>query len=220
VACCDILGFKKKLRKFEKGAGVGRLNIFVDIHYNKIIDELKKRNSYHTKEVFSTWFSDTFLFFTFNDSKNSFKCLQGTFDVFCWELISIGWPLRGAIGFGQLYADITKKIFLGSSIINAYEYAERQNWIGSIVTQEANEKLKELDVDLSQWNTSFKEYSVPFHKNGKRILPEKLFVSKIHYNRPEVIKSVRQMQQQALDKKDKIKYKKTLKFFEECPSSL
>jgi hypothetical protein len=217
VAYCDVLGFKRKIRKFEEGAGEGRLNIFVDNYYNKIIEELKRQNSYHPKEVFSTWFSDTFLFFTYDDSINSFGCLRGTFDVFCWMIISRGWPLRGAIGFGQLYVDITNNIFLGSSIINAYEYAERQNWIGSIVTQEASERLRELDVDLSQWNTSFKEYSVPFHENGEKILPEKLFVSKIHFNHPEIIKSVEQMQQQASNEKDKIKYKNTLEFFKKYP---
>ncbi|MBN2183010.1 MAG: hypothetical protein JW715_13955 [Sedimentisphaerales bacterium] len=225
VACCDILGFKKKIKDFECQFGEGSLDIFVEQYYDIIITELKTQDKYFPDDVFSASFSDTFLFFTRDDSIQAFEFLHSTFDSFYRSVMTRdNWPLRGAIGFGQLYADIPKNIFLGSGIINAYEYSEKQNWIGSIVTQEANNRLKELNVDLSQFD--FKEYLVPFHKNGRTDLPEKLFVSKIHYNWPDVVKSIKQMQKELESNKDIecaemqkiiIKYNNTLKFFKECP---
>ncbi len=223
VACCDILGFKNEIKKFERQYGVGHLNLFVKNYYKKIIDELQRQNVYFPNDVFSTWFSDTFLFFTRDDSGNAFRYLWGEFDVFCWMVISGGWPLRAAIGFGQLYADVSKNLVLGSGIINAYEYAEKQNWIGSIVTPEANDRLNEVGIDLSHWRSSFTKYPVPFRQQEEEnTFESELFVSKIHHLRPEVKRAVEIMQQEAMGdknyhKKYKIKYENTLKFFNEHP---
>jgi hypothetical protein len=145
-----------------------------------------------------------------------------SFDISCREIISKMWPLRGAIGFGQLYADISKNLFLGSGIVNAYEYAEKQNWIGYLVTPEANKRLNELDVDLSRWKAAFMEYPVPFHQNRKKDKTLELFVSKIHHNQPKVIRAVELMQQEAIKDKDykkkhRIKYENTVQFFKENP---
>ncbi|RKY24227.1 MAG: hypothetical protein DRP62_04190 [Planctomycetota bacterium] len=223
VACCDILGFTKTVKGFEKRAGVGRLNIFVNNYYNKIIGEFERRKERYQNDVFSIWFSDTFLFFTRDDSEDAFKYIRSTFDIFYWMVISMKWPLRGAIGFGQLYADISKNLFLGSGVINAYEYAEKQNWIGYIVTPEANNRLDELDVNLSEWRVAFTRYPVPFHKKKEeKDYTLELFVSKIHHNRNEVIRAVKAMQQEAMkdenyQEKYKIKYENTLKFFDRYP---
>jgi hypothetical protein len=221
VAYCDILGFRNKIKNFERH-GVGYLNVFVDNYYNKIIDELKWQKVYFPNDVFSTWFSDAFLFFTHNDSKNAFRYIHSKFDVFCWGVISSGWPLRAAIGFGQLYADRSKNLLLGSGMINAYEYAEKQNWIGSIVTPEAHKRLNELGDDLSHWKNAFTKYPVPFHQKKEKGDTLELFTSNIHYNRPDVIRAVKEMQQEAMkdkyyQEKHRIKYENTLKFFEENP---
>lgn len=221
VACCDIIGFKDKVKEFERQAGVGYLNVFVENYYKKVIDELQRQKAYFPNDVFSTWFSDTFLFFTHNDSENAFACVHSTFDVFCWMVISGGWPLRATIGFGQLYADVSKNLFLGSGIINAYEYAEKQNWIGSIVTPEANNRLNEVGIDLSHWRSSFTKYPVPFHQQeeGEKTFESELFVSRIHHLRPDVKRAVEVMQQKAMGDKNysqyRIKYENTLKFFNE-----
>jgi hypothetical protein len=223
VACCDILGFKKEISEFEK-VGVGHLNVFFDNYYKPILDELQTQGECYPDDVFIAWLSDTFLFFARDDSANAFKCLFGEFDRFCYGAISHGWPLRAAIGFGQLYADTSKNIFLGSGLINAYKYAEKQNWIGLIVTPEANNKLCELGVNLSRWRAAFRKYPVPLkqRKEMDGISESELFVSQIH-RWPLVIEAVKVMQREAMNDKDyetkyKAKYENTIKFFEYCPS--
>ena len=222
VAYCDILGFKKMIQTFEKGAGVGHLNVFVNNYYSEIIEALERQRKYNPDNIIITWFSDSFLFFTRDDSKDSFGDIHNCFNLFCWEVISKQWPLRAAIGFGQLYADVSKNLFLGSGIINAYEYAENQNWIGAIVTPEANDKLDEYDIDLSRWRAT--KYPVPFHKQAeeKKAFESEYFVLKIHHDRPDVKEAIERMNQEAMGEKDyqskyRIKYENTLKFINENP---
>lgn len=225
VACCDILGFKETIKYFESQHGNRSLDIFVEQFYDPIITEFQRLDNYSQDNVFPTQFSDTFLFFTRDDSIESFSLLHSIFDIFYWSVITTDakWPLRGAIGFGQLYANMSKNIFLGSGIINAYEYAEKQNWIGYIITPEANKRLDKLAIDLNNW--CFTIYPVPFHQRDKKDQKLELFVSKIH-NRPDVEDSIKQMQKELESNKDIecekkqeiiIKYNYTLKFFKECP---
>ncbi len=148
IACLDLLGFKEKVSAFERGSGCGHLDVFVRNFYGKLLDELQRQGKYWPGKVFTAWASDTFLFFTRDDSKDSFGCIAGSAKHFCWSVIPKNWPLRGAIGFGQLYADRFKNIFLGSGLIDAYEYAQKQNWIGLIVTPKANSRLGDVGVEL------------------------------------------------------------------------
>lgn len=226
ITCFDILGFKKKISGFERGFGCGHLDVFVQNFYRDLLDEQQRQGKYWPDKVFTAWASDTFLFFTHDDSKDSFTCIASTTECFCWSVMPKSWPLRGAIGFGQLYADKSNNVFLGSGLIDAYQYAEKQNWIGVIVTSKANSRLCELGVELQRRPTMFTEYDVPVKrkeiKNGICATveeTERLFAVRIH-DLSNVIRYVEQMQRAAMNDKDyevkyKAKYENTLKFFEE-----
>jgi len=218
VACCDLLGFKKRIYEFEK-SGVGYLRAFTNNIFKTVTDAFKRQGKYNSDHVFSTWFSDTFLFFAHGDSKNDFEWVNSSFRIFCWEIISKEWPLRGAIGFGQLYADTSKNIFLGSGIVNAYEYAEKQDWIGTVVTPEAEKRLSELGIDLSNRPMEFTKYPVPFIQEDQNVTSPhtELFVSRLHRKGSEVRTAVETMRDAARGNKYEIKYENTLKFFEQCP---
>lgn len=226
VACCDTLGFEKKLSDFEKGSGCGYLDIFVQNFYSKLLEEQQNQGNYWPDKVFTAWASDTFLFFTHDDSEDSFGCIATTTKCFCWRVMGKSWPLRGAIGFGQFYADESNHIFLGSGLIDAYKYAEKQNWIGVIVTPKANSKLRDIHVELKGRPVMFKEYDVPVKrekiKNGICTTVEEtecLFAMRIN-SLSNVRRYVKQMQRAAMNDKDyevkyKAKYENTFKFFEE-----
>ena len=226
ITYLDILGFKEKVSAFERGFGCGHLDVFRENFYGKLLEEQQRQNRYWPDKVFTAWASDTFLFFTHDDSKDSFVCVAETTKCFCWAVMPKSWPLRGAIGFGELYADKSNNIFLGSGLIDAYEYAQKQNWIGLIVTPKANSRLRELGVELQTWRAMCREYDVPV--KGKEIKngicatveeTERLFAVRIH-ELPNVRWYVEQMQREAMNDKDyevkyRPKYEKTLKFFEE-----
>jgi len=226
ITYCDLLGFKKQILGFEQQYGVGHLDVFVKNFYSNLLDEQKIQGEYWPDKVFTAWGSDTFLFFTHDDSKDSFGCIATTTKCFCRRVMQKSWPLRGAIGFGQLYADKSNNIFLGSGLIDAYQYAEKQNWIGVIVTPKADSKLRDIHVELKGWPVMFKEYDVPVKrekiKNGICTTVEEtecLFAMRIH-KLSNVRRYVEQMQRKAMDDKDyevkhKAKYENTLKFFKE-----
>jgi hypothetical protein len=230
VACFDILGFKEKVSEFEKGSGCGHLDVFVDVFYQELLGELQRHGKYWPDKIFTTWFSDTFLFFTRDDSGVSFTHNSTTVTSFCQSVMSKSWPLQAAIGFGQLYADTSKNVFIGSGLIDAYRYTEKQNWIGLVVTPKANNRLQELGVDLHRRPVRFKEYDVPVKrkefKNGICTIveeTERLFAVRIH-KLPNVIRYIEHMKKEAVHKNPKdyndrygVKYENTLKFFKQCP---
>jgi len=226
IAYFDILGFKARISDFERGFGCGHWDLFKQNFYGKLIEELKREEEYQPNRVFITWFSDSFIFFTRDDSQESFAHISVVADRFCQFAVSKSWPLRGAIGFGQLYVDKANNIFLGPGLIDAYEWAERQKWIGLVVTPKANARLCELSVDLKGRNR-FKEYEVPIKPNmaGNGTCEsvkqtERLFAVKIQ-ELPNVKRWVRSIRD-ATAKRDpqgykdrySVMYENTLQFFE------
>jgi hypothetical protein len=205
VAYFDILGFKEKISAFD-----GHLDAFEQNFYSNLLDKLQRQGKYWPDKVFTAWASDTFLFFTRDDSKSSFGYIAKSAKHFYWDVMPNNWPLRTAIGFGQLYADRFKSIFLGSGLIDAYEYAEKQNWIGIVVTPKANSKLRELGVELQRRPAMFKEYDVPVKrkviKNGICTIveeTERLFAMRIHEKGGINAKGyIEQMQRDAMNDKD------------------
>lgn len=45
-------------------------------------------------------------------------------------MFECGLPARGAAGYGEFHADTTNSIFCGKALVEAYEVAESQEWIG------------------------------------------------------------------------------------------
>lgn len=226
VACIDMLGFKKELLRFEKQSGVGHLDGFVKILYNDILDALKRGEKDWHGRVCTCWSSDTFVFYTPDDSVQSFNAISAAAIHFCCRLIwhSI-FRFRGALGTGQFYADKKNNVFLGSAFIDAYEYAEKQNWIGFIVTPSAENKIIHIEtVNNMPSHTllyQYYQYDVPIKKkkpkNGNILIveyTERLFAGKIH-SFPSIQERFQRMQN-GLSQKDLVKYENTFKFFKQC----
>jgi hypothetical protein len=114
---------------------------------------------------------------------------------------------------------------LGSAFIDAYEYAEKQNWVGFVVTPSAEKKVSDIESMLkSQPHISlyqYTKYNVPVKK--KRMSDdgvcqivddiEGLYVAKI-YEYGAVVGCIEQMMLQA-EQKHRQKFENTLKFFKE-----
>jgi len=226
IAYFDILGFKARISDFERGFGCGHWDLFKQNFYGKLIEELKREEEYQPNRVFITWFSDSFIFFTRDDSQESFAHISVVADRFCQFAVSKSWPLRGAIGFGQLYVDKANNIFLGPGLIDAYERAERQNWIGLVVTPKANARFCELGGDLKRRPSRLKEHDVPMKGNKTKSgtyksveETERLFAVRIQ-ELPSVKRGGETMQKKAkcedtqgYEDRYRVMYETTLEFF-------
>jgi len=226
VACFDILGFKEAILGFEKCYGVGRLDRFADVIYkNEILDTLERGEKAFQGRVYTCWASDTFVFYTPDDSGTSFKLISAAAIHFLCRMIrhSSSYMLRGALGTGQFYVDKQNNIFLGSALIDAYEYAEKQNWIGFVVTPSAEKKIGDIESQPHNLLSQYKQYNVPIKKKESRneircIVEdtELLFAAKVQ-SYPEIKRFFQPRRKGTPQKEWAKKYENTRRFFEQHP---
>ena len=229
LACFDVLGFKERILGFEKAYGVGNLDCFADVIYNEALATLQQDVKNWLGKVYICWASDTFVFYTPDDSVESFNFISiAAINFLCRRIRkSPTLMMRGALGTGQFYVDKLNNIFLGSAIIDAYEYAEKQNWIGLVVTPSAEKKIRDIDSKLNiQPHTllyQYIQYDVPVKKKESRneiscIVEdtELLFVAKVQ-SYPAIKNFFQPSQKGTLRKEWAKKYENTWIFFELYP---
>ncbi|MBW8042396.1 MAG: hypothetical protein FVQ85_20705 [Planctomycetes bacterium] len=164
VAYFDILGFRNRVEILPWQS--------VWKTYKDILMEIQ-RNSW---AVSCKWFSDTFVFYTPDDSQNSFCDIEGSLRSFFRHMFVIKTiPFRGCLTVGKVYIDLANNVFFGQGFLEAHDVAENEEWIGYVLTENATEKANEypakersvLDVLLQYY---YREYDVPFKDNKKHRL--------------------------------------------------
>lgn len=96
-----------------------------------------------------SWFSDTFIIFSRGDSEREFSLVEQAGRLFFQKLILSHIPVRGALTFGKLYSQLEQNIFIGDALIDAYEYGEKQAWLGFVLTPHVHEKLNGTSLELN-----------------------------------------------------------------------
>lgn len=214
VAYFDILGFSKRVDELKE-----HLDVFVNVYYEDILAEIKGRSIRISQalesEIRYAWFSDTFIFFSKDADPQSYMSIELLSREFLNSQIYARHPLRGALSVGEFYSEKGKNIFVGPALIDAYKYAERQNWIGFVLTPKARGNLNQHGI---QDRVNYIEYDVPFKAGkSKRVLAYKL---KIVVSGENILSGyIHQMQQEAKNKypdeyeaRYKTIYENTLKF--------
>ena len=216
VAYFDILGFSKRVNELKE-----HLDVFVKVYYEDILAEIKGRSRRISQalrnEIRYAWFSDTFIFFSKDAGPQSYISIELLSREFLNSQIYARHPLRGALSVGEFYSEKEKDIFVGPALIDAYKYAERQNWIGFVLTPKACGNLNQHGI---QDRVNYIEYDVPFKAGkSKRLLAYKLKMVVSGEN--ILLEHIHQMQQEAKNKypdeyeaRYKTIYENTLKFME------
>lgn len=153
VGYFDLLGFRNRVKRNQLAT------VLAD--YLDALAEIKKQG----RDVTTKWFSDTFLFFATDDSKDSFCKMDFACRLFFQRMILHRIPLRGSLTVGDLYVE-SSDVLIGPALVEAYDYAERQDWLGFILTPAACEKLKRYDPDgktvYDVWRQHYyRDYDVP-----------------------------------------------------------
>ncbi|MDP3880492.1 MAG: hypothetical protein Q8Q07_09355, partial [Dehalococcoidales bacterium] len=115
-------------------------------------------------------FSDSVILFSHDGSSESALKLI----IYAWRLfqqfLAAGFPMRGAITYGDLYVNKLYNVFLGSAFIDAYKKEQEQDWIGAYVDSsvwKAHSDLTDnVNSPLSLLGFLFPEYNIPL-KSGK-----------------------------------------------------
>lgn len=172
VAYFDILGFSNLVNGFP-----------VEYVREKYKEALKQGEQFNEICKFK-FFSDSFIFYTKNDSQDSFISIRDVSMFFFTVMLTDNklphFPMRGCLNVGQLYVDEKDDFFFGNSLIKAHQLAEGQNWIGFVLSEEAIAKIKDYELSGAITNNDrwFQEYNV-LYKNKKE--PKKLFVYKMNF---------------------------------------
>lgn len=168
VAYFDILGFEAYVKKNGLDSVVSE--------YKKILQDIQNKPEprLDLKGFSSHWFSDTFLFLFKLEKENfkdSFNHMMYWSKSFFHKMTLKHWPLRGALTLGDLYAEPENDIFLGQALIDAYDCAENQNWLGFVLTPMIIERLEKLSCEkLNSYKRYFIQYEVPYKDNKSRNL--------------------------------------------------
>jgi hypothetical protein len=219
VAYFDILGFRNMLRQHRRD-----LDTFVKVYYGEVLAELTRVGKYWPGDVSIAWFSDSFLLFSHDESAQSFGCIEQEAAHFFARAIQGGMPLRGALGFGELYCDPRRSVYLGDGLIDAYLYAEGQDWIGFVHTPDATLRVSELYGSLPLCN--YVRHEVPFkvkpgdacrtkrHENLYAYKPtDPLMVRQLVGRVMEMETSAARESAQVFEEKLKHKYEDTISFW-------
>jgi len=187
LACFDILGFKSQISAYKKQYqhlyGVGYLDILVREYQAKILAAIEEELTYQRQcqrqfsrvPYYYAHFSDTFIFYSQGDSRDSFLTLDSVAGSFFLAMLAQGIAFRGALTCGEFYADRTRDIFVGPALIEAYKYAEKQDWIGYVLTPQASLRLSSMDPPWTLPSLDYPEYDVPVKReepiaiDGKRV---------------------------------------------------
>jgi len=93
--------------------------ISISTCYEKAVENCTKDPGFKPK-VEKMWFSDTFLFYSTDNTPSSFSTIEAASRWFVFFFILDGIPVRGAMTYGDIYANKENNIFFGPALIEAY----------------------------------------------------------------------------------------------------
>lgn len=152
VSYLDLLGFTELIHSKDW--------VYIFAYYTRAIESCTTERGFGPVE--KTWFSDTFLLYSPDDSASSFGAIEATTRWFVYFLVSAGIPVRGAMSCADLYADKQNNVFFGKALVEAYHYGENQNWIGFVLSPSCVEQMASIGLpadrrlNYAYWNIPYK----------------------------------------------------------------
>jgi hypothetical protein len=158
LAYFDLLGFRNQIQS------KGQIQVFGIL--SKSVENAMTRCPASSK-ISPVWFSDTFVFYSEDESANSFRWIDHVARWFAYFLIMADIPVRGALSCDDFYADRATNLYFGPALVEAYEYGEAQDWIGLLLTPSAVVQLDILGVPASKL-LCYAYHTVPLKNQGNR----------------------------------------------------
>lgn len=205
ISYFDLLGFSNLVQT------KGELSVFNTI--TTAIEEFERKRNPNGHFVERVWFSDSFILYSQGASERDFSPLEQISRHFFLSLIQKEIPVRGALACGEVYADKENNIIFGKGLIEAYKYAENQDWIGLILTPSAVLRMEEIGLPASK-RPYYAKWPMPYKKckQGFRFPPE---LPACRINTPGIQEILDRMRQKIDSKNQKEvihKYDRTIEF--------
>lgn len=171
VAHFDMLGFKNAaVRNLDEAWGaLCDLKSAMDKILRMAIKDISSKQVIADR-VRAYIFSDSILVFTFSNNKpEDLKAiLILTSHLFSDSLASCV-PLRGGISFGKFYFNLEQHLFCGIPFVQAYQIAERAQWLGIVVHDSvAKNYFDEPSKPMSGEAHVLVQWDVPIKPSGQK----------------------------------------------------
>jgi len=134
VALFDVLGFSDRV---SRGAIEG-----LDSYINTV-----SRITRTYERLGTILFSDTVVFYTFDDGQDAFDSILSVSCAVLYDLIDASVPVRGAISYGPFVRSEHAEhgtVIAGRPIIEAHHYESRSQWIGVMLAPSVLERRPDL----------------------------------------------------------------------------
>ncbi len=131
VCFLDIMGFKDMvMRNFHENIYKMLEKLSKD---RATLEATKLPSGYEPDSIKTVSFSDSIVIFTKNDSKECFELLTYAASWLFGKAMQTGIPLKGAISHGDMSVNISRQIFFGQPLIDAYLLEEDLSFYGIVV---------------------------------------------------------------------------------------
>lgn len=162
-------------------------------------------------------FSDSFILYTIDDTAYSYRALDSFCRDFVLSLTRSQIPVRGAMAYGNLYADPRSSLYFGQALLDAYRVGESLDWIGFVLCDSAKKRLSEVGLPADQ-RLNYANWAVPVkgakHRDSKTKQMTAYIISsspsRIHIE--EISGLLSEMQSRECSESIRRKYSNTLKF--------
>jgi len=173
VAFMDIMGFRDKVFR-ESHDDIKKM--FTNLRPAfKSLEKETKRLMYEKKSeiinknihptLFPVKFSDSIILFSSDDTSFSASYTLLNTLLIMYQAIRDGIPIKGALAFGEVTAEINESLYFGKPIIDAYELQNELKLYGVILHHTFEKRLKEMGKEFILSSELLKEYPVPM-KSG------------------------------------------------------
>lgn len=159
VSYIDLLGFSKIVQDKDWAS--------VFSYYTSAIKKLKNRSK---TKINRTWFSDTFIIYSIDNTASSFAAIESMTRWFIFYLVSGDIPARGAISYDDFYADSENNVFFGKALIEAYSYGENQDWIGFILCPSAIKQMDVIGLPADE-RLHYAYWDIPYKRKNHSLTP-------------------------------------------------
>lgn len=140
VAFLDIMGFKDLV---SRSSHEDIYHMMQSIENAKNINENIKWGKGEDKFIKSTFYSDSIILYSKDDSQDSAHFMNCTLSALTSDLLSSGIPHKGALAFGRMTLDTEKSIYFGQPLIDAYLLQEELNLYSIVLHSSAEYELEQ-----------------------------------------------------------------------------
>lgn len=189
--------------------------------YSKAIEKVEK----HARKlnIETAWFSDTFIIYTKTGEAEDFRDIDHVCRWFVYFFVTSRIPVRGAISYGSFYADKPNSLFWGTSLIEAYEYGEAQDWIGFLLCPSSVVQLDVLGLPAAK-RLNYAYWHIPFKKSFSPLtnkLPACILGQWTQSNEENLcISTLREMITRFDSESIRVKYQNTIDFIQKSERHL